>query len=136
MSDTYSSIKTVLSESFKNFWSVLKPKIDAKVSTLDKKIDAKVSTLDTGYKLLEITTISFNASVSAGQQQSISQKFIKNNNASLCFPVLMSTGWGVVNNLTLSNDTVSFNFLNTTSTTHGCFAKVAVFQFEKFNKEG
>ncbi len=143
MSDTYSSIKTVLSDSFKNFWSVLKPKIDDSVSTLDKKIDDSVSTLDkkiddsvstldTGYKLLAITNLGFNETVDAGKSVSVSKKFTKNENASLFYPVLMSSGWGAVNNLKLFDDTVSFNFLNTSSGSHGCYAQIAVFQFGKF----
>lgn len=86
-----------------------------------------------GYVLLEATTVNVTApSTAAGKSTSaVTATFAKNANADLLVPIQRTSGWLTCTGMSVSGNTLTTYFLNTTAGTHSGAATFLILQFKK-----
>lgn len=87
----------------------------------------------TGYMLLETTTVNVSApSTAAGKSTgAVTATFTKNANADLLVPIQRTSGWLTCTGMSVSGNTLTTYFLNTTTGTHSGSATFLILQFKK-----
>lgn len=86
----------------------------------------------TGYILLEATTVNVSASsTAAGTSASATATFVKNTNADLVIPIQQTSTWLTCASISVSGNTLTAKFLNTTTGTHSGSATFLVLQLKK-----
>jgi hypothetical protein len=87
----------------------------------------------TGYVLLEATTVNVTApSTAAGKSTSaVTATFTKNTNADLLIPIQRTSGWLTCTGMSISGNTLTTYFLNTTTGTHSGAATFLILQLKK-----
>ena len=87
----------------------------------------------TGYVLLEATTVNVSApSTAAGKSTgAVTATFTKNANADLLVPIQRTSGWLTCTGMSVSGNTLTTYFLNTTTGTHSGSATFLILQFKK-----
>lgn len=86
----------------------------------------------TGYVLLEATTVNVSApSTAAGASASATATFTKNTNADLLIPIQRTSGWLTCTSISISGNTLTTKFLNTTAGTHSGSATFLILQLKK-----
>lgn len=86
----------------------------------------------TGYVLLEATTVNVTApSTAAGASASATATFTKNTNADLLIPIQRTSGWLTCTGMSISGNTLTAKFLNTTAGTHSGSATFLILQLKK-----
>ena len=87
----------------------------------------------TGYMLLEATTVNVSApSTAAGKSTgAVTATFTKNANADLFIPIQRTSGWLTCTGMSVSGNTLTTYFLNTTTGTHSGSATFLILQFKK-----
>lgn len=87
----------------------------------------------TGYMLLEATTVNVSApSTAAGKSTgAVTATFTKNTNADLLIPIQRTSGWLTCTGMSVSGNTLTTYFLNTTTGTHSGSATFLILQFKK-----
>lgn len=87
----------------------------------------------TGYMLLEATTVNVSApSTAAGKSTSaVTATFTKNANADLLVPIQRTSGWLTCTGISVSGNTLTTYFLNTTTGTHSGAATFFILQLKK-----
>lgn len=87
----------------------------------------------TGYMLLEATTVNVTApSTAVGKSTgAITATFTKNANADLLIPIQRTSGWLTCTGISVSGNTLTTYFLNTTTGTHSGAATFLILQFKK-----
>lgn len=86
-----------------------------------------------GYVLLEATTVNVTApSTAAGKSTgAVTATFAKNSNADLLIPIQRTSGWLTCTGISVSGNTLTTYFLNTTTGTHSGAATFLILQFKK-----
>lgn len=86
-----------------------------------------------GYVLLEATTVNVTApSTAAGKSTgAVTATFTKNANADLLVPIPMTSGWLTCTRISVSGNTLTTYFLNTTTGTHSGAATFLILQLKK-----
>lgn len=86
-----------------------------------------------GYVLLEATTVNVTApSTAAGKSTgAVTATFTKNANADLLIPIQRTSGWLTCTGISVSGNTLTTYFLNTTAGTHSGAATFLILQFKK-----
>ena len=86
-----------------------------------------------GYVLLEATTVNVTApSTAAGKStDAVTATFAKNANANLLVPIQRTSGWLTCTGISISGNTLTTYFLNTTTGTHSGAATFLILQFKK-----
>lgn len=86
-----------------------------------------------GYVLLEATTVNVTApSTAAGKSTSaVTATFTKNANADLLIPIQRTSGWLTCTGMSVSGNTLTTYFLNTTTGTHSGAATFLILQLKK-----
>lgn len=86
-----------------------------------------------GYVLLEATTVNVTApSTAAGKSTgAVTATFTKNSNADLLVPIQRTSGWLTCTGISVSGNTLTTYFLNTTTGTHSGAATFLILQFKK-----
>ena len=86
-----------------------------------------------GYVLLEATTVNVTApSTAAGKSTSaVTATFTKNTNADLLIPIQRTSGWLTCTGMSVSGNTLTTYFLNTTTGTHSGAATFLILQLKK-----
>lgn len=87
----------------------------------------------TGYMLLEATTVNVTApSTAAGKSTgAVTATFNKNANADLLIPIQRTSGWLTCTGMSVSGNTLTTYFLNTTTGTHSGAATFLILQLKK-----
>jgi hypothetical protein len=87
----------------------------------------------TGYVLLEATTVNVTApSTAAGKSTgAVTATFAKNANADLLVPIHRTSGWLTCTGISISGNTLTTYFLNTTTGTHSGTSTFLILQFKK-----
>lgn len=87
----------------------------------------------TGYMLLEATTVNVSApSTAAGKSTgAVTATFTKNANADLLVPIQRTSGWLTCTGMSVSGNTLTTYFLNTTTGTHSGAATFLILQLKK-----
>lgn len=87
----------------------------------------------TGYMLLEATTVNVSApSTAAGKSTgAVTATFTKNANVDLLVPIQRTSGWLTCTGMSISGNTLTTYFLNTTTGTHSGSATFLILQFKK-----
>ena len=87
----------------------------------------------TGYMLLEATTVNVSAPfTAAGKSTSaVTATFTKNANADLLVPIQITSGWLTCTGISVSGNTLTTYFLNTTTGTHSGAATFLILQLKK-----
>lgn len=87
----------------------------------------------TGYVLLEATTVNVTApSTAAGKSTgAVTATFTKNTNADLLIPIQRTSGWLTCTGISVSGNTLTTYFLNTTTGTHSGAATFLILQLKK-----
>ena len=87
----------------------------------------------TGYILLDATTVNVTApSTEAGKSTSaVTTTFSKNANADLLIPIQRTSGWLTCTGMSVSGNTLTTYFLNTTTGTHSGSATFLILQLKK-----
>lgn len=87
----------------------------------------------TGYMLLEATTVNVTApSTAAGKSTgAVTATFTKNANADLLIPIQRTSGWLTCTGISISGNTLTTYFLNTTTGTHSGAATFLILQLKK-----
>lgn len=87
----------------------------------------------TGYMLLEATTVNVTApSTAAGKSTgAVTATFTKNANADLLVPIQRTSGWLTCTGISVSGNTLTTYFLNTTTGTHSGAATFLILQLKK-----
>lgn len=87
----------------------------------------------TGYVLLEATTVNVTApSTAAGKSTgAVTATFAKNTNADLLIPIQRTSGWLTCTGMSVSGNTLTTYFLNTTTGTHSGSATFLILQLKK-----
>lgn len=87
----------------------------------------------TGYMLLEATTVNVTApSTAAGKSTgAVTATFTKNANADLLVPIQRTSGWLTCTGMSVSGNTLTTYFLNTTTGTHSGAATFLILQLKK-----
>lgn len=86
----------------------------------------------TGYVLLDATTVNVSApSTAAGASASATATFTKNTNADLVIPIQQTSTWLTCTSISVSGNTLTAKFLNTTTGTHSGSATFLVLQLKK-----
>ena len=87
----------------------------------------------TSYMLLEATTVNVSApSTAAGKSTgAVTATFAKNTNADLLVPLQRTSGWLTCTGMSVSGNTLTTYFLNTTTGTHSGSATFLILQFKK-----
>ena len=83
--------------------------------------------------LLEATTVNVSApSTAAGKSTSaVTATFTKNANADLLVPIQRTSGWLTCTGISVSGNTLTTYFLNTTTGTHSGAATFLILQLKK-----
>ena len=86
-----------------------------------------------GYVLLEATTVNVTApSTAAGKSTgAVAATFAKNSNADLLIPIQRTSGWLTCTGISVSGNTLTTYFLNTTTGTHSGAATFLILQLKK-----
>lgn len=86
-----------------------------------------------GYVLLEATTVNVTApSTAAGKSTgAVTATFTKNANADLLVPIPRTSGWLTCTRISVSGNTLTTYFLNTTTGTHSGAATFLILQLKK-----
>lgn len=86
-----------------------------------------------GYVLLEATTVNVTApSTAAGKSTgAVTATFAKNTNADLLVPLQRTSGWLTCTGISVSGNTLTTYFLNTTAGTHSGAATFLILQLKK-----
>lgn len=86
-----------------------------------------------GYVLLEATTVNVTApSTAAGKSTgAVTATFTKNANADLLIPIQRTSGWLTCTGISVSGNTLTTYFLNTTTGTHSGAATFLILQLKK-----
>ena len=86
-----------------------------------------------GYVLLEATTVNVTApSTAAGKSTgAVTATFTKNANADLLVPIQRTSGWLTCTGMSVSGNTLTTYFLNTTTGTHSGAATFLILQLKK-----
>lgn len=86
-----------------------------------------------GYVLLEATTVNVTAPpTAAGKSTSaVTATFTKNANADLLIPIQRTSGWLTCTGISVSGNTLTTYFLNTTTGTHSGAATFLILQLKK-----
>jgi hypothetical protein len=86
-----------------------------------------------GYVLLEATTVNVTApSTAAGKSTgAVTATFAKNSNADLLIPIQRTSGWLTCTGISVSGNTLTTYFLNTTTGTHSGAATFLILQLKK-----
>jgi hypothetical protein len=86
-----------------------------------------------GYVLLEATTVNVTApSTAAGKSTgAVTATFAKNSNADLLIPIQRTSGWLTCTGMSVSGNTLTTYFLNTTTGTHSGSATFLILQLKK-----
>lgn len=86
-----------------------------------------------GYVLLEATTVNVTApSTAAGKSTgAVTATFTKNANADLLIPIQRTSGWLTCTGISVSGNTLTTYFLNTTTGTHSGTATFLILQLKK-----
>ena len=86
-----------------------------------------------GYVLLEATTVNVTApSTAAGKSTgAVTATFTKNTNADLLIPIQRTSGWLTCTGISVSGNTLTTYFLNTTTGTHSGAATFLILQLKK-----
>lgn len=86
-----------------------------------------------GYVLLEATTVNVTApSTAAGKSTgAVTATFAKNSNADLLIPIQRTSGWLTCTGMSVSGNTLTTYFLNTTTGTHSGAATFLILQLKK-----
>lgn len=86
-----------------------------------------------GYVLLEATTVNVTApSTAAGKSTgAVTATFAKNSNADLLIPIQRTSGWLTCTGISVSGNTLTTYFLNTTTETHSGAATFLILQLKK-----
>lgn len=87
----------------------------------------------TGYVLLEATTVNVTApSTAAGKSTgAVTATFTKNANADLLIPIQRTSGWLTCTRISISGNTLTTYFLNTTAGTRSGSATFLILQLKK-----
>lgn len=87
----------------------------------------------TGYMLLEATTVNVTApSTAVGKSTgAVTATFTKNANADLLIPIQRTSGWLTCTGISVSGNTLTTYFLNTTTGTHSGAATFLILQLKK-----
>lgn len=86
-----------------------------------------------GYVLLEATTVNVTTpSTAAGKSTgAVTATFAKNSNADLLIPIQRTSGWLTCTGISVSGNTLTTYFLNTTTGTHSGAATFLILQLKK-----
>lgn len=86
-----------------------------------------------GYVLLEATTVNVTApSTAAGKSTgAVTATFAKNSNADLLIPIQRTSSWLTCTGISVSGNTLTTYFLNTTTGTHSGAATFLILQLKK-----
>lgn len=87
----------------------------------------------TGYVLLEATTVNVTAPSTAAEKSTgaVTATFTKNVNADLLVPIQRTSGWLTCTGISVSGNTLTTYFLNTTTRTHSGAATFLILQLKK-----
>lgn len=91
-----------------------------------------------GYKLLDVSTVSLNTSstLASGASKTVTGSFTVNTNTTKLVPVITATGWCNISSVSATKDgtagTVSVNFLNTTSGSHTGYVTITILQLGSY----
>lgn len=86
----------------------------------------------TGYMLLEATTVNVSVpSIATGASTSATATFTKKANADLLIPIQRTSGWLTCASISISGNTLTTKFFNTTAGTHSGSATFLILQLKK-----